>query len=150
MIFENDKMMYRNVFSMKFVSSISDIKEHIDTFIKILKIHDVIPSNGIFYTINDIKSEDEIYFEVFQPAEDYVDFQDSKIMFRTYYVHDYMLSTYIFDDFEKIEWSYGELILQTKEKNRIPLSNIYNELHQMGDKYYIIVKIAIGEVEETF
>lgn len=149
MIYQNDKMLYYNVFSKRCITSFDKIQVKMKEFFVELKTSDIVPVGECFYCFKKIGSIDEIEFEVFQPVKEYKKLNDDEIIFRTYFYQDNMISTIVLDDFQNIEWNYAELMLWMEEKKEIALSNIYNEIHKHQDGRYIIVKVATAKIKES-
>lgn len=58
---------------------------------------------------------------------------------------DNMISTYVLHDVKYVDVAYAQL-MDFMEKNKlIALSNFYNEVRDVGNRKYLIIKIAVGE-----
>lgn len=143
MIYENDSMMYMNVYSKKYWCSYKHVKQHMEEFMTELSNAGLEKNGPFFYSIGRILEDGYIGLELFQPVKEYREVRDKDIKFSNYFYLDNMISAVVLDNFDLMEWTYAEIMQYIWDKDKKSSSNIYNEIHENGSEKYVIVKVAV-------
>jgi effector-binding domain-containing protein len=146
MINSNDAIRYTNVVSRKYRFHYREMKEVIADFLQEIDRQKATVKGPLFYSINNVPTEEWINGEFFMPIEEDELLLTEQFSFHSYFSIESMLSHCIFTHFEALtEVSYRMLLDFIEHQQLIQTTPIFHILS--GDRSLAYVYIKIGYAE---
>lgn len=149
MINNNDYIRYSDVLSRKYKFYYKDIEGVMDEFINDVKKSGVKIKGPVFYSINDILSDEIVYGQLFAPIESDDIHIPEGMEFSSYFSIENVISICIYDNFEQnAKAGYENLMNYLKENNLEQVTPVFNIIG--GDEYftYLWLKIGVAQLRQ--
>ena len=141
MIRLDDNIRYQNVIAYRMVFPYLEMKKELDDFnakVDKLGIQKVGP---LCYILHSFSQDDKIDVEFLMPLKEAVIPCDEELLFHTYYAVENMVSSIVFDDYDKkMEMTYSALIEFVKAAGM----EIATPFYHIVDRHQRYLKVMLG------